>query len=70
LTLSRPNGMMPPREGRPLDRRGSRLSRRLLVVGAGAVGLALVRGCALPFSASCATARLNGYDVPMWEGEP
>jgi putative ABC transport system substrate-binding protein len=35
--------MMPPREGPPMDRRGSRLSRREFVVGAG--GLGLLAGC-------------------------
>src|SRR5829696_7406788 len=35
--------MMPPREGPPMERRGSRLSRREFVVGA--AGLGLVAGC-------------------------
>src|SRR3954453_20785113 len=36
-------GMMPPREGPPMERRGSRLSRRQFVVGT--AGLGLVAGC-------------------------
>jgi putative ABC transport system substrate-binding protein len=36
---------MPPREGPPMERRGSRLSRRRFVVRAGATGLGLVAGC-------------------------
>src|SRR3954469_19399085 len=36
--------MMAPREGPPMERRGSRLSRRAFVVGA--AGLGLVAGCA------------------------
>src|SRR4051794_27891887 len=40
--------MMPPREGPPMERRGSRLSRRAFV--GGAAGLGLVAGCGrLPF---------------------
>jgi hypothetical protein len=35
--------MMPPEEGPPMERYGSRLSRRAFVVGAG--GLGLVAGC-------------------------
>jgi putative tryptophan/tyrosine transport system substrate-binding protein len=39
-----------------MDRRGSRLSRRAFVVGAGAAGLGLVAGCGrLPFQASLIT---------------
>src|SRR6185369_7277110 len=43
LTASGLNGMMPPREGSPMERRGSRLSRRQFV--AGAAGLGLLAGC-------------------------
>src|SRR4051794_6293428 len=43
LTAANPNGKMPPREELPMERRGSRLSRRQFVVGAtSAVALA---GC-------------------------
>src|SRR5215211_6501361 len=35
--------MMPPREGPPMERRGSRWSRRQFVVGA--AGLGLLAGC-------------------------
>src|SRR4051812_21404119 len=35
--------MMPPREGPPMERRGSRLSRRAFVGGAGSLGL--LAGC-------------------------
>src|SRR4051812_33093595 len=45
LTPSGPDGMMPPREGPPMERRGSRLSRRAFVAGAGVAGLRLVAGC-------------------------
>src|SRR4051812_35826130 len=37
--------MMPPREGPPMERRGSRLSRRQFVGGAGTFGLGLLAGC-------------------------
>src|SRR5689334_14781806 len=47
--------MMPPREGPPMDRRGSRLSRRGFMVGA--AGLGLLAGCGqLPFAQSPPTA--------------
>jgi putative ABC transport system substrate-binding protein len=46
LTAANPDVMMPPREGPPMERRGSRLSRRAFVVGAGVGGLAVVSGCA------------------------
>src|SRR5215212_10595139 len=45
LTPSRPDGMMPPREGPPMEHRSSRLSRRELVLSAGVAGLGLVAGC-------------------------
>src|SRR5437764_55111 len=42
--------MMPPREGPPMERRGSRLSRRGFVVGA--AGLGVLAGCGrLPWQA-------------------
>src|SRR5688572_10228705 len=37
--------MMPPREGPSMERRGSRLSRRAFVRGAGMAGLGLLAGC-------------------------
>src|SRR5688500_18679045 len=37
--------MMPPREGPPMDRRGSRLSRRRFVLSTGTAGLGLLAGC-------------------------
>src|SRR3954447_19412582 len=37
--------MMPPREGPPMERRGSRLSRRAFVVSTGAASLAVIVGC-------------------------
>src|SRR5438132_5476985 len=37
--------MMPPREEPPMERRGSRLSRRAFVAGAGVSGAALLAGC-------------------------
>jgi putative ABC transport system substrate-binding protein len=37
--------MMPPEEGPPMERRGSRLSRRQFMVGTGVAGLGLVAGC-------------------------
>jgi putative ABC transport system substrate-binding protein len=43
LTPTHPDGMMPPREGPPMERRGSRWSRRAFV--AGTAGLGLVVGC-------------------------
>src|SRR4051794_114867 len=50
LTATGPDGMMPPREGPPMDRRESRLSRRQFVLSTGGVGLGLLAGCArLPF---------------------
>src|SRR4051794_19565833 len=50
LTPTSPDGMMPPREGPPMERRGSRLSRRQFMVGA--AGLGLVAGCGrLPWPA-------------------
>src|SRR3954452_397355 len=43
---------MPPGEGPPMDRHGSRLSRRQLVVGAGMSGAVLMAGCGrLPWQA-------------------
>jgi hypothetical protein len=46
LTASHPDGMMPPREGPAMDRRGSWLSRRAFVLGAGGVaGTTLLAGC-------------------------
>src|SRR4051794_11607677 len=46
--------MMPPREGPPMERRGSRLSRRAFVLGAGTLGL--VAGCGrLPWPAQAPT---------------
>src|SRR3954470_15078583 len=44
LTPSGPDGKMPPREEPPMDRRGSSLSRRTFVVGAGAGSLGLLAG--------------------------
>jgi putative tryptophan/tyrosine transport system substrate-binding protein len=50
LTASGPDGMMPPREEPPMERRGSRVSRRAFVVGAGSLGLLV--GCGrLPWQA-------------------
>src|SRR5688572_25368002 len=37
--------MMPPREGPPMERRGSRWSRRQFVMGTSAAGLGLLAGC-------------------------
>src|SRR3954451_197056 len=48
LTPPGPGGMMPPREGPRMERRGSRLSRRAFVVGVGAAGVSLLDGCGLP----------------------
>src|SRR3954447_8875831 len=45
LTPPGPDGMMPPREGPLMERRGSRLSRRQFVASAGVAGLGLVAGC-------------------------
>src|SRR5437764_1207323 len=45
LTPARPDGMMPPRKGPPMERRGNRLSRRGFVAGAGGAGLGLLAGC-------------------------
>jgi hypothetical protein len=42
LTAARPDGMMPPREGPPRERRGRGVSRRTLVAGVGVAGLGLV----------------------------
>src|SRR5215211_16866 len=39
------DGMMPPREGPPMERRRCCLSRRQFVVGTGSVGLGLLAGC-------------------------
>src|SRR5689334_6471895 len=50
--------MMPPREGPPMERRGSRLSRRQFM--AGAAGLGLVAGCGrLPWRAQPAAKVLR-----------
>src|SRR5829696_3140311 len=50
LTGSSSNGKMPPREGPPMERRWSRVSRRQFV--ASAAGLGLVAGCGrLPWQA-------------------
>src|SRR5438067_10527164 len=43
LTPARLNGMMPPKEGPPMERQGIRLNRRAFVLGA--AGLGLVAGC-------------------------
>src|SRR5947209_3171362 len=44
--------MMPPREGPPMERRESRLSRRQFVAGTGVAGLGLLAGCGrLPWQA-------------------
>jgi putative ABC transport system substrate-binding protein len=49
--------MMPPEEGPPMGRRGSRLSRRAFVGGASAAGLGLLAGCGpLPFQQPPPTA--------------
>src|SRR5437868_13085511 len=49
--------MMPPEEGPPMDRRGSRLSRRQFVVGASASSAALLAGCGrVPFQRPPPTA--------------
>src|SRR3954452_20989049 len=45
LTLPGLDGMMPPREGPPMERHRDRLSRRQFVVGAGASSAALLAGC-------------------------
>src|SRR5436309_1289799 len=57
---------MPPREGPPMERRGSRLGRRQFVLGAGAAGLGLAAACGrLPWQAESppAAARVSrlGY---------
>jgi len=52
LTAPGPDGMMPPREGPPMVRRRSRLSRRQFVGGAGAAGASMLAGCGrLPWQA-------------------
>src|SRR5215208_5630893 len=76
LTTASPDGKMPPREGPPMDRRGSRLSRRAFVVGT--AGLGLVAGCGrLPWQAPPKVPRI-GYLTgtvsasalyePFWQG--
>src|SRR5438309_699253 len=40
MTAANPDGMMPPREGLRMERRGSRLSRRQFVVGAAGAAMA------------------------------
>src|SRR4051812_28826344 len=50
--------MMPPREGPPMERRESRLSRRQFVVGA--AGLGVVVGCGRwPWQAPSTAAKLH-----------
>src|SRR4051812_33549410 len=50
LTPPGPDGMMPPREGPPMERRRDRVSRRAFVVGTASLGL--VAGCGrLPWQA-------------------
>src|SRR4051812_31030777 len=57
LTAAEPDGMMPPREGLPMERRSVRLSRWEFMVGAGVSSLSLLAGCArLPFQQPTPTA--------------
>jgi putative tryptophan/tyrosine transport system substrate-binding protein len=53
---------MPPREGPPMERHASRLSRRQFVVGAGVGGLGLLMGCGrLPRQAAPVRVAHIGY---------
>jgi putative ABC transport system substrate-binding protein len=59
--------MMPPMEGPPMERRGSRLSRREFVVGA--AGLGLLAGCGrLPWQAQ-QPAKMSRVGL-LWASDP
>src|SRR4051794_18494411 len=64
LTGAGPGGMMPPREGPPMERRWDRLTRRQFVVGA--AGLGLLAGCGrLPWQG---TERPKVYRIGFLSG--
>src|SRR5437868_4155522 len=69
-TTSGGRGMMPPKEGLPMDRRGSRVSRRELVLGVGIAGTSLLAGCGrLPGQAQPA-ARVPRIGVLSLSADP